>query len=113
MFVSEFSPLHRHLALQSNSLDRALKRLSTGLRLTSAADDAAGSSISTKLRSQVMGYNQASRNIQDATSMLQTADAGMEGIQDYLQRIPNGYTCHFIRPNWRLPRRSEAAVAAE
>ncbi|HWL68216.1 MAG TPA: peptide-methionine (S)-S-oxide reductase MsrA [Geminicoccus sp.] len=33
--------------------------------------------------------------------------------QDYLERYPNGYTCHFIRPNWRLPRRSEAAVAAE
>ncbi|WP_159714331.1 peptide-methionine (S)-S-oxide reductase MsrA [Geminicoccus flavidas] len=33
--------------------------------------------------------------------------------QDYLERYPNGYTCHFVRPNWRLPRRSEASVAAE
>jgi peptide-methionine (S)-S-oxide reductase len=33
--------------------------------------------------------------------------------QDYLERYPNGYTCHFIRPNWRLPRRAPAAVAAE
>ncbi len=33
--------------------------------------------------------------------------------QDYLERYPNGYTCHFIRPNWRLPRRAQAAVAAE
>jgi flagellin-like hook-associated protein FlgL len=87
LFVAALSPLHRQLGLQSASLDRALRRLSTGLRITSAADDAAGLAIASKLRSQVLGFNQASRNIQDAVSMLQTADGGLEGIQGMLQRI--------------------------
>lgn len=87
MLSTALPPLHRHLLLQSASVDRTLRRLSTGLRITSAADDAAGTMIAAKLRSQVQGHNQASRNIQDAMGLLQTADGGLAGIQGALQRM--------------------------
>ena len=65
----------------------AAERLSTGLRINSAADDAAGIAIASRMTSQINGLNQAARNINDAIGMLQTADSGMENIEQVLQRL--------------------------
>ena len=55
-------------------MDQSMERLSTGLRINAAADDAAGLAIASKMSSQINGLTQAIRNAQDATSMLSTAD---------------------------------------
>jgi flagellin len=60
----------------------AMEKLSSGLRINSAADDAAGSSIDQKMRAQIRGLEQASRNIQDGVSLVQTAEAGLGSIQN-------------------------------
>ena len=57
-------------------LGQSMQRLSTGLRVNSAADDAAGLAISSRMTSQILGLNQAVRNANDAISMLQIADGG-------------------------------------
>ena len=63
------------------------KELSSGMRINSAADDASGLSISEKMRSQIRGLNQASRNVMNGVSMLQTAEGYMSSTTDILQRI--------------------------
>ena len=65
----------------------AMQRLSTGLRINSAKDDAAGMAVASRFTSQISGMQQASRNASDAVSMLQTAEGGLESITDNLQRI--------------------------
>jgi len=67
--------------------DTALQRLSSGLRINSAADDAAGLSISTRFDSQINGNNQAIRNSADGVSLAQTAEGALDSITDSLQRI--------------------------
>jgi len=62
-------------------------RLSSGFRINSAADDAAGLGISEKMRSQIRGLNQASRNAQDGISLIQTAEGAMSTINDMVARI--------------------------
>jgi flagellin len=64
-----------------------MQRLSSGLRINSAADDAAGYAISQGLTAQVNGLQQASQNVSDATSMVQTADAALNNVQSMLQRV--------------------------
>jgi flagellin len=64
-----------------------MQRLSSGLRINSAADDAAGYAISQGLTAQVNGLQQASQNVSDATSMVQTADSALNNVQSMLQRI--------------------------
>ena len=71
----------------SNAVSQAMQRLSSGLRINSAADDAAGYAISQGLTAQVNGLQQASQNVSDATSMVQTADSSLNNIQSMLQRI--------------------------
>jgi flagellin len=71
----------------SNSVSTAMQRLSSGLRINSAADDAAGYAISQGLTSQVNGLQQASQNVSDATSMVQTADSALNNVQSMLQRV--------------------------
>lgn len=63
-----------------------MKRLSSGLRINSAADDAAGLGISERLRGQIRGLEQANRNIQDGISLLQTAEAALETVHSILHR---------------------------
>jgi flagellin len=77
---------HRNLLNSSDAVSKSMQRLSSGLRINTAADDAAGYAISAGLDSQVNGLNQAGRNVGDATSMVQTADAALNGIQNMLQR---------------------------
>ena len=77
---------HRHVRVASDKLAVAMKRLSSGLRINSAADDAAGLGISERLRGQIRGLEQANRNIQDGISMLQTAEAALETVHLILHR---------------------------
>jgi len=77
----------RNLAVTAASLGKSVEKLSSGLRINRAADDAAGLGISEKLRAQVRGLNQASRNAQDAISMVQTAEGALNEVHAMLQRI--------------------------
>ena len=77
---------HRHVRVASDKLSVAMRRLSSGLRINSAADDAAGLGISERLRGQIRGLEQANRNIQDGISMLQTAEAALETVHQILHR---------------------------
>ncbi|MCC5824979.1 flagellin [Alkalimonas sp.] len=77
----------RQLFNSGNSLDVAFKRLSSGFRINSAADDAAGLQISNRLTSQVNGLDQAVRNANDGISLAQVAEGAMDEITNSLQRI--------------------------
>jgi flagellin len=77
----------RNLGKTSGQLERALARLSSGMRINSAKDDAAGLSISDRMTTQIRGMNQAVRNANDAVSLAQTADGGLSEVTDNLQRI--------------------------
>ncbi len=71
----------------SNSLQSTMQQLSSGYRINSAADDAAGLAISEQMTAQIGGLNQASQNAQDGISMIQTADGGLSQIQSMMQRM--------------------------
>jgi flagellin len=77
----------RNLTKSAGELSTSMQRLSSGLRVNSAKDDAAGMSIATKMDSQVRGMTQASRNANDGISLIQTADGALSNIGDALQRI--------------------------
>ena len=77
----------RALSQNTNGLQKNIERLSTGLRINRAADDAAGLSISEKLTSQIRGLEKAEQNIGDGISMLQTAEGALSVVNDNLQRI--------------------------
>ncbi len=68
---------HRNLEKTSTSLAQSMERLSSGLRINRAADDAAGLAISEKLQGQIGGLDQAGRNTQDGISLLQTAEGSL------------------------------------
>jgi len=77
----------RALSTTSGSLTTSMQRLSTGLRVNSAKDDAAGLAIAERMTSQVRGMSVASRNANDAISMLQTAEGGLGKVGESLQRM--------------------------
>ena len=77
----------QNLLKSSNAVAKSMARLSSGLRINTAADDAAGYAISQGLTSQINGLDQASRNTNDAVSMVQTASSSLNNIQNMLQRI--------------------------
>jgi len=77
----------RQLINSGKSLDTAFQRLSSGLRINSAADDAAGLQISNRLTSQIQGLDQAIRNANDGISLAQVAEGAMDEITGALQRI--------------------------
>jgi len=78
---------HRSLRNVGTEQSKASARLSSGLRVNSAADDAAGLAISEKMRGQIRGLDMASKNSQDAISLVQTAEGGMQEIDNMVQRI--------------------------
>ncbi|MDR1001042.1 MAG: flagellin [Clostridiales bacterium] len=78
---------HRAMKNVSAAQTQASQRLSSGLRINSAADDAAGLAISEKMRSQIRGLDMASKNAQDASSLVQTAEGGMQQIDSMVQRM--------------------------
>lgn len=75
------------LGKSAMAVSTAMQRLSSGLRINTAADDAAGYAIAQGLTSQVNGLQQASQNVSDATSMVQTADSALNNVQSMLQRV--------------------------
>lgn len=77
----------RNMANSSNSLDTSYQRLSSGLRINSAKDDAAGLQISNRLTSQIQGLDQGNRNANDGISLAQTAEGAMDEVTTMLQRM--------------------------
>jgi len=77
----------RNLSASGNDLATSLQRLSSGLRINSAKDDAAGLAISQRMTSQIRGMDQAARNANDGISLAQTAEGALTSIGDNLQRI--------------------------
>jgi flagellin len=77
----------RNLNVSQGALATSLQRLSSGLRINSAKDDAAGLAISERFTSQIRGLNQAARNANDGISLAQTAEGGLQTAGDLLQRI--------------------------
>jgi flagellin len=77
----------RNLSMSQASLSTSMQRLSSGLRINSAKDDAAGLSISERMTSQIRGSNQAARNANDGISLAQTAEGDLNQIGNNLQRI--------------------------
>lgn len=72
---------------QFNTMNKALYRISTGYRINSAADDAAGLAISEKMRAQIRGLNMAGKNIQDGISLIQTAEGALNETHAIIQRM--------------------------
>jgi flagellin len=77
----------RQLMNSGNALDRATERLSSGQRVNSAKDDAAGLAISNRMTSQIRGLDQAIRNANDGVSLVQTAEGALQEVTNILQRI--------------------------
>ena len=73
--------------INTSNVLKTSKELSSGMKINSAADDASGLAVSEKMRSQIRGLNQASRNVMNGVSMLQTAEGYMQSTTDILQRI--------------------------
>lgn len=77
----------RHITATNNMLGKSLERLSSGLRINHASDDASGMAISEKLRGQISGLKRSIMNAQDGISMLQTAEGALEEVSAMLQRM--------------------------
>ncbi len=75
-----------HLQNTNSALDKSLEKLSSGYRINKAADDAAGMAISQKMKMQIKGLNQASRNASDGISVIQTAEGALSEVESMLQR---------------------------
>ena len=78
---------HRQLGNANNAQSKSMEKLSSGLRINKAADDAAGLSISEKMRGQIRGLDQASRNSQDGISLIQTGESALASVSDMLIRV--------------------------
>lgn len=78
---------YRQLGMNNSNTQSSLEKLSSGLRINKAGDDAAGLAISEKMRGQIRGLEQAQRNAQDGISMLQTAEGALNETQSILQRM--------------------------
>jgi len=78
---------HRQLGVNQNNMQSSMEKLSSGMRINRAGDDAAGLAISEKMRAQINGLDQASRNSQDGISMIQTAEGALDETHSILQRM--------------------------
>src|SRR3712207_586729 len=78
---------HRQMGMNTVQSGKAMEKLSSGLRINRAGDDAAGLAISEKMRGQIRGLDQASRNSQDGISMIQTAEGALNETHSILQRM--------------------------
>ena len=78
---------HRNMMINNTNSAKSMEKLSSGLRINRAGDDAAGLAISEKMRGQIRGLDQASRNSQDAISLIQTAEGGLNETHSILQRM--------------------------
>lgn len=78
---------HRQMGINNGDKSKSIEKLSSGMRINRAGDDAAGLSISEKMRGQIRGLNQASRNSQDGISLIQTAEGALSETQSIIQRM--------------------------
>ncbi|WP_114165852.1 flagellin [Exiguobacterium sp. TNDT2] len=78
---------HRNMTFNSTQTGKSMEKLSSGLRINRAGDDAAGLAISEKMRGQIRGLDQASRNAQDGISLIQTAEGALNETHSILQRM--------------------------
>lgn len=78
---------NRQLAINNTNTQKSLEKLSSGFRINRAGDDAAGLSISEKMRAQIRGLNMASKNAQDGISLIQTAEGALDEVHSILQRM--------------------------
>lgn len=78
---------HRQLSANQGTSSKSLEKLSSGLRINTAADDAAGLAISEKMRGQIRGLEKAQLNAQDSISLIQTAEGALQQVSDILQRM--------------------------
>ncbi|MFS8542121.1 MAG: flagellin, partial [Tissierellales bacterium] len=78
---------NRQLGINNTSLSKSLEKLSSGYRINRAGDDAAGLSISEKMRAQIRGLQMASKNAQDGISLIQTAEGALNEVHSILQRM--------------------------
>jgi flagellin len=101
---------HRNLEHTSGRLAKSMERLSSGLRINRAADDAAGLAISEKLRGQIGGLNQARRNVQDGISLVQTAEGSLTEVHSMLQRVRELAVQH---ANGTLSTSDRTAISSE
>ena len=76
-----------NMRIQNDEMNQAMQRLSSGLRINTAADDAAGSAIASKMEAQVRSLDVAIRNSYDAISMTQTAEGALGEMENILQRV--------------------------
>ena len=78
---------YRNLSANTTNTNKNLEKLSSGLRINKASDDAAGLAISEKMRSQIRGLNMAERNALDGVSLIQTAEGSLSSVHEMLQRM--------------------------
>lgn len=78
---------HRNMSFNTTQTGKAMEKLSSGLRINRAGDDAAGLAISEKMRGQIRGLDMASKNAQDGISLIQTAEGALSETHDILQRM--------------------------
>ena len=102
---------HRNLSQTAMALSKSMEKLSSGLRINRAADDAAGLAISEGMRAQIRGTAQASRNAQDGISLVQTAEGALNEMHSILQRVRE--LSIQWSPTARCPRRDQAKITAE
>jgi flagellin len=108
---------HRNLKTVGLKQTRAGQRLSSGFRINTAADDAAGLAISEKMRAQIRGLNQASRNAQDGISLIQTAEGAISSINEMVIRlrelVVQAANDTYIHSDVNLSRSDRAKIQAE
>lgn len=78
---------NRQLGINNSNVDKNMEKLSSGMRINKAGDDASGLAVSEKMRSQIRGLNQASRNAANGISFIQTTEGYLQETQDILQRV--------------------------
>ena len=78
---------NRQLGINNSAVARSLEKLSSGYRINRAGDDAAGLAISEKMRAQIKGLEAATDNSQDAISLVQTAEGGLQEVHSMLNRM--------------------------
>jgi flagellin len=101
---------HRTLSATSSEASKSMEKLSSGFRINRAADDAAGLSISQKMRGQIGGLDQAQRNAQDGISLVQTAEGSLAEVHNMLQRVRDLKVQH---ANGTLSADDQSAIESE
>ena len=101
---------HRTLTATASDASKSMEKLSSGYRINRASDDAAGLSISEKMRGQIGGLAQAQRNAQDGISLVQTAEGSLSEVHNMLQRVRDLKVQHATAP---FPTDDQSAIESE